>query len=224
MRILYDNLIADATLSATNEDPAFPIDNITNRSLLRVFRATGTLSTVTITITPATLSSIFVQYTNAEAITVRWYRSSVLLGETNAMTVHFTPVEVDEITIAMSRDTGILYLGGVGIGETYIMPPPDSQWTENFDDRSLIAESDGGQVIQEYIEPLRSYGWQWTTGNRDNAREWLENYRTTGVGYLVYLDPETDDLMPIYGRLTAPLVFQKRRNIYQVSMSIKEAR
>ena len=59
MRVLYDNLLESATLSATNQDANYPIANVVDTTLLTNFKATATGSVITCTLASASTISCF---------------------------------------------------------------------------------------------------------------------------------------------------------------------
>jgi hypothetical protein len=116
------------------------------------------------------------------------------------------------------------YLGGLGVGLDHKIDPPESFWTEAFEDRSVVSESDAGQVLQEYTEPLRLYQFSIPTLDQTEARALQAKYIQTGIGKPVWVDPDTDELPMLYCALTAPVSVQKRKRQYTASINLKEAR
>jgi hypothetical protein len=97
-------------------------------------------------------------------------------------------------------------------------------WDETFDDRSIVSESQTGQVLQEYVEPLRNYDFSIPTINRDDLRALQATYLAYGRGAILWIDPETDDLPVMYGRMTDALSASKNRKLYTAQLKFKEAR
>lgn len=116
------------------------------------------------------------------------------------------------------------YLGGIGIGSAYYIDPPQSFWDETFDDRSIVSESDGGQVLQEYTAPLRVYQFSIPTLTRGEARACEALYIQCGRGRTIWLDPETDDLPPLYCSLVDALTINKNKRQYTARLNFREAR
>jgi hypothetical protein len=116
------------------------------------------------------------------------------------------------------------YIGGIGAGESVALDPPESFWDETFDDRSIVSESQTGHVLQEYVEPLRNYDFNIPTINRDDLRALQAIYLTYGVGSILWIDPETDDLPVMYGRMVEALSASKNKRLYTAKLKFKEAR
>ena len=65
MKILYDNYIESATLSATNEDGAYPVENLFDEYLIAPFKSISGASVVTLEFAiNKTVSSIALGYHN----------------------------------------------------------------------------------------------------------------------------------------------------------------
>ena len=59
MRTLYNNLLEDATLSATNEDANYPIENVYDTTMRSLFKADTNSSVITATLSEASTVSCF---------------------------------------------------------------------------------------------------------------------------------------------------------------------
>lgn len=224
MKILFDNIAKSASLSAITPDPNYPVNNIISVFLKKRFQSINLTDTVTaIWASPVTIDTIHIGYTNA-VVTVKIYLASVLLDTlTGDEVYHFAPTSVDEVEFELVAGE-VAYLGGIGIGSAYAIDPPESFWDETFDDRSIVSESDGGQVLQEYTAPLRVYQFSVPTLTRDEARACENLYIQCGRGRAIWLDPETDDLPPLYCSLVDALTINKNKRQYTARLNFREAR
>jgi hypothetical protein len=226
MKILFSNLVHDAVISATSTDSNYPVGNLKSSFLRKRWQSTANSDTIVVTLaSPESVSSLFIGYTNSTLpITVRLYNGLTLLQTTSITdSLHFNSVLLDKIELDLSASSPV-YLGGIGFGVAYDIDPPESFWEETFDDRSIVSESQSGQVLQEYVEPLKIYDFNIPTLDRTEARAIEAQYRLTGAGYLVWLDPMTDDLEPMYCRLTDPVTVNKNKRQYAAKLTFKEAR
>jgi hypothetical protein len=222
MKILFDNKLLSATVIATNEDSNYPVSNLKSPFLRRKFQSTGTSSTITATIS-TTINSIFYGYTNG-SVTVRLYNGGLVATYSGiGPSKHFADTVITKIEVDISSASTV-YLGGLGIGQSVALDPPESFWDETFDDRSIVSESQTGQVLQEYVEPLRNYDFSIPTINRDDLRALQTTYLAYGRGHILWIDPETDDLPVMYGRMTEALSASKNRKLYTAQLKFKEAR
>ena len=226
MKILFNNLVLSATVTALTADANYPATNIQSPFLRKRFQSTNATDMLTITFSALTsINSIFYGYTNASTVTARLYNSGGLIITYTGISpskffadTSVTYVEIDLIASATA------YMGGVGIGKSETLDPPESFWEETFDDRSIVSESQTGQVLQEYVEPLRIYNFNVPTITRDEVRAFQLVYLKYGRGALLWLDPITDALPVIYCRLTEPIATTKNKRIYTLKLTLKEAR
>jgi len=225
MYVLFDNVLMDTVITAIGEDANYPADNLKSAFLRKRYQSVATSDTITITFATLTaINSVYYAYTNADTIEVRLYDGATLLNTlTGSDRYHFASVDVDKVEIDLSG-TDTVYLGGIGIGLDYQIDPPESFWAEDFDDRSIVSESDAGQVLQEYVEPLRVYDFTIPTLDRMEARALQTEYVKTGIGRTLWVDPDTDDLPMLYSTLTGAVVVQKNKRQYTANMSFREAR
>ncbi len=112
-----------------------------------------------------TIDTVFVGYSNATLFELWLYDSggavlSVIYFTNAEMGSVFTPVAgVRSAKLLLDPDTHTnpttVYLGGVGIGLSYSMPDPLADWAPLDMDNSFGSESMDGQVLGQYVEPLR---------------------------------------------------------------------
>lgn len=249
MRILFSDILADCVVSAANTDTNFPVSNLGHPFLRRRWQSTQTSDTITIESAIATdINSIYIDYTNATDIEITFYGFDIV--GYGADTIGFsageevglespdagTPIPItnnvwhgsttfSKIEIAVSADSpDVVYVGKVALGMDYALPSPSSFWPETYEDKSIISISDAGQVLQEFVEPLRVWEFEFPTLNRDDTRALQAEYRATGIGKPIFVDPDTDDLPVMYCRLKDPMTTSKSLRRYVTTLSFVEAR
>ena len=223
MKILFDNLLLSGGAVAIAQDSNFPASNLKSPFLKKRFQSINTTDTITCTLgTPALISSVYTGYSNA-TITIKAYFNSVLLYSITGTHLEFTPTVIDVVTVELVATTPA-YLGGIGIGLPFEINPPESFWAEGYEDRSLVSESQSGQVLNEYVEPFRKYQFKFPGLTRDKAREFQDEYRRTGLGVPMFVDPSTDGLEPLYCRLTGEVGANKNKRQYDIQINLLEAR
>ena len=139
---------------------------------------------------------------------------------------HFDAITCRTIEIELEGPEDF-YMGALGLGAASVLADPQDGWLEGWDDRSLRSESEGGHVLQQYVEPLRSYAWTLVGNTREEANAIRELYKLSGVGKKLWVDPFENNhgfMEPIYCSLTAPMTTRKNGKWYSVDMQIKEAR
>ena len=114
-------------------------------------------------------------YTNAKYIELRLYDS----GATLLYSTQFSDAEMGVVFPAVSgvRSAKVLlaadgvnplmmvYLGSLGIGVSYVAPHPVNDWTHDLVDNSFGQQTIDGQVLGQYIEPLRSHVYNFATAS-----------------------------------------------------------
>ena len=247
MKILFNDILSQCVVSANNTDTNFPISNLAHPFLRRRWQSTSNTDVITIeSLDAANITSIYTAYTNATSISVVFFGVDVLgynsvpvgydgfgvaLNSANAgvsipidQVLHndtiFTKIEIT-LTAPVGEK---VYLGKVAIGVDYEVDPPESFWEEMFEDNSILSVSQAGQVLQEYNEPLRVWGFRVPTLERDEAREFQDQYQSAGVGKPLFVDPMTDDLPVLYCRMASPLTVSKNKRQYAASINFTEAR
>jgi len=139
---------------------------------------------------------------------------------------HFPVMMIKTVIIDIEGPSGF-YLGGLGIGDSLTLPDPIDTWKEEYKDVSLVSEAEGGQVLQQYIEPMRSHEWTIRAVPRADMNTYKNIYKNHGVGYHVWVDPfeENHDFMePLYAVLAGAWEPKKNGREYDFDVKIREAR
>lgn len=154
MKILYNNLLEQAALSAVNENESYPVSNLIDGFLELRFQ--GILSTTVITAdftTDQTVSCIALGYHNLSSgsyILKDSGGSTVLSGSLNVAydtdMTYFTATTCRSIEITLASST-TLYLGGLSVGVPFFI----EYWNVNpgfsFPTQSAFTSLRGGQAI-----------------------------------------------------------------------------
>jgi hypothetical protein len=246
MLILFNDILADCVVSANNTDPNFPIANLAHPFLRRRWQSTATSDVITIEAQTATdINSIFIGFTNSASITLTPYGFDIVGydgdtigydGDSIGLNSHDAGVAVPITDYVWHGDTTIskveiavaasaaVYVGKIALGLASVLPSPESFWDETFEDLSIISTSEAGQTLQEYVQPLRVWGFAFPTLNRTDTRALQEEYIATGNGKPIFIDPDTDDLPALYCRLSNPMNTSKNKRQYRTTMNFTEAR
>ena len=160
MRVLFDNLIYDATLTANNANGSYPVTNLIAAAVKKIYKSTSTSSEITIAFDDAkTIDSFYLAYTNATSITMSLYNSSDSLLYSTTITTDklgkvFTPIDNVSYIVVNLGSSETLYIGTVGVGKSYTMPDPDNGIVTKPIDNSTREFSTGGQLFINRI-PVR---------------------------------------------------------------------
>jgi len=208
MKILYKNELENASLAVTNEDTAYPIENVIDRSLEKIFKTDFTSCLVTITFPVDTaISSIAVGYQTATSggydllddIGASVLSGSLSLSESTDMT-HITETSCRTLELTFTGPEGF-YIGGISAG----VPIDIEYWNVNprFDyytrDETNIVRR--GQSLGFQTAPLLRYRATVADINKTLKNQlWaMTDYVGTWKPFYVdiYKDAH-DDIRPIY--------------------------
>ena len=227
MRILFDNYILTASLSATNQDTSYPVSNIVHRFLTKYFKSTGTTSTITAVLPVAkSIDSIYVSFTNATAITYSLYNAADSVIGSGPLdsygAANFASVaNVKKITVSLSSPS-TLYVGTIQAGETYI-DYPISDILKKPIDTTYRTESAYGQTLANKTPMRKAYDVKLSMGIDDYDTIFLK-LAENEMPVMFDLYPLTRQYAtPIYSVVTIGDVSRSEHN-YNVTLNIREAR
>ncbi len=235
MKIVFDNIVLDSTLSSLRASLNYPIENLQNSILKNRYQSVQSTDTITIDFSETLrVSSFFYSYTNATYLQLRLYVGSDSLvftltitdpeSETDAK--YFTAIEADYAELDIIGPDNV-YLGGIALDDPVEFPDPDNAWQESYQDNSSVSENDDGNTNQDYIKPLRINNWIFRDVTRYDSNFYKELYILTGIGKIIWVDAFEDNhdyLKPLYCKMTAPFQPKKNGRRFNFELSIKEAR
>lgn len=177
MRILPINEIITSTLSATNEDANYPVSNVNHVFVKKIFKATQNTSVITSTFgSLKDIDCCYLAYTNSSTAILKLYDASDILLATKTVNLQtnggiFKVVTgVKYITLTLTATENV-YLGTIGIGETYKMPNPDNNIIKGKIDNSITYQSSDGQFAINKIPWLISFPLSFTIFTMDLYNE-----------------------------------------------------
>ena len=235
MKVIFDNIVLDSTLSSLNASLNYPVTNLQDSVLKRRYQSVVSSDTITVDFSETLfVSSFFYAYTNATSIIIRLYIGSDSLVFTLTITDpeseigahYFTGVYADYAEIDIIGPENI-YLGGIALSDPVEFPDPDYAWPENYQDNSSVSENSDGNTNQDYMKPLKIYNWTFKNVTRSDTNFYKELYELTGIGKIIWLDATErnhDFLEPLYCKMIAPLQPKKNGRRYNFQLNVKEAR
>jgi len=233
MKVLFDNKLLTATLSAVNASPNYPASNLAHQILKKRYQSVASADTIVAEWAAAVVvNCVYLGYTNAETIEVRLYDAASALLSTITiipadLASHFATIaDVRKMEIDVEVAAGSVYVGGVGVGQEYTMPDPRNDWTDAPLDNSTVETSRDGQVFANRIAPLRQIPLSFFSVGFASFRELRDLITPVNRAIPVWLDPFEDwhdEMPPLYGAMELGKV-TKRDHVIDFTLNITEAR
>ena len=238
MKILLNNLILNASLTATDEDESYPVSRVKDRFLEYRFKSVVTSSTITASwATNQTVSCIAIGYHNATSGTYTLKDSggstvgsgSLEVDYDTCMT-YFTAVStVRSIEITLTS-TSVLYLGGLGCGDPLEIEYHNVNPRFDYINKDSATFLDGGQALGKLTKNriVRNV----TVGSLTEAQflSIMDGLDMVGNSFPVYFDlydtSHSRLKRPIHGILIGDGQFNRdsRSNDYSTRLICSEAR
>lgn len=121
MRIAYKNLLKTATLSATNENANYPVENLYHIWKRKLFKATSS-SVITVTLDEISdITAVLIAYHNLTSCTVDFYDSGDTLLDTWTMdTDNLTDAQYGTVSSVSYAEVTCASSGDIEIGTLFI--------------------------------------------------------------------------------------------------------
>jgi len=231
MRIMYDNLLKTATLTATNENVNYPIANVFHKWKRKVFKSSVATSVITAVLdTPTTISAVAFAYHNLLSGTVAFYDSSDSLLDTWTLDVSLdtqsqygTVADVAKVVFSLASLTTIS-LGSLFVGDSIYSMKESTQDIPLASTDSVTSSSDsqvsgrGGSVTRSgtITIPLLS----------SDERKAIElAFVTCGMIQPFFLDlwdSSHAHFSPVYGVFNSDLTVTHEWDFDSISFNFKE--
>jgi hypothetical protein len=235
MRILFNNLITLAAITANDESLNYPATpNIADTFLKRRFQSSSSTSTITILFSSdQDVNCIFYGLHNLTALTIRLkdLGGATLLtipvstirdrgGEYFALTSGVRSVELD------LTGPDPVYLGGIGLGVYYQSPDFLASFSEDGSQGPVFDKSRDGQVSVDKLKPLRVYPFAFRDRTVEDKDEFLDLIDSHFPGPLWFDLSECDQdfLGIIYATILQYPGMAKNGRRYDNSLQLEEAR
>ena len=246
MKILFNNLLSSATLSALGASVNYPLANLNHPFLKKKFQqsvdgSSGMPDASALTLTwpsDQTIDFIAAGYSNATAFTLKLYDSADALLSTVTFTnaemgATFTAVTgVRSAKLLLDDESGdnpmTVYLGGLGIGLATDIGRPIYDWTPEYLDNSFGANSLDGQTQGQYIEPLRNPKFSFITASKtlvDAVRSGVNTLGRYGAVWVIPFAAALTTEKPLYCTIPDGVESPGRDGLlYTFSLTFQEAR
>ena len=237
MKILWQGLIENATLSSLNASLNYPVSNLQNFFLYEKTQSSIDVDTITALFEQeSSISDFFWGYTNATRLVLRLYNYEDELLHTeiiNNPAQDWGAVEFDTVDDVYYAEVDVVgdsigtYIGGMDWGIGYIMPDPLSEWDETPVDNTDYSESPSGQSLQNYTRPLRREPRAFMDVTHEIKEEIMALYYETGKGKCLWFDFTElahDYKKPLYGKIIEEINPKKNGRRWDFNINIMEAR
>ena len=138
---------------------------------------------------------------------------------------HFAPITgVDEIRIDYTG-TNPFFVGGIAAGLCTDMPPAIVQWEDSYRDNSVVTTSAQGQVLPQYIEPLKQFVFTFESVSYSEFLALKEKFRSVGPKpvWVTFFEESENEYPPGYYQVEMRGQ-QRDRLTYIFSVTFTEAR
>lgn len=236
MKILFDNLVKNATLTTTYPNLNYPVSNLAHAFLRRRYQTADPPTTITVTFAEvSSVNCFFYGYHNLTAIALRLYDDGDVLlhtvtianPESGVGAEHFDEVALVEYAQVDITAAASGYLGGIGLGMSELLPSPVADFEEDLIDNSIVSTSPGGQTQQIYIESLKSDVYTIRDVTRERRAEIVALFLAVGVGAPLWIDAFYDNhtyQSPFYGHFVRTINTVKNGRRFDFGIELREAR
>ena len=231
MKILYDNLLKTATLTATNENSNYPIANVHHKWQKKYFLATTTSTVITAVLpTATTITAIALSYHNLSSCTARVYNADNELLDVWTIPVanqteayYDSALLVKKVTLTCAS-AGTLYIGEVFVGTALSLSKSADQNIplESTDNATLSSD---GQVSGRQGSLLRSATITLPVLLYTERQSMETAYQSCGLltpFFLDLWDLSHASFPPVYGRFTSELSITHAKDGDTVTFSFQE--
>lgn len=242
MLIAYDNKYSLATLTASDENAAFPVENSQDIRLSRLFKTTGTgvnividlgenltatgfflanhnlTSSATITLEGNTTDTWATPaYTNSIA-----YNADMIYELFATQTYRYWRLVISDAT----NSEGIIKFGGCFLGEYETITQFSHVLTHNRLDTTEQHRSNSGQVYNDVGYIYNTYDLNFpriTDTDKSTLEDFIDSNRLKPV-YIMLDSTSITEFIPIYGVITGITFSRVFDNYYTTGMKITEAK
>lgn len=212
MKILFDNLLRNATISATNEDESYPVSRVTDRYLEYRFKSITMTTVVTASwTTDQTVSCIALGYHNLSSGTYVLKNSGGTSVGSGSLEVdydtdmtYFTAVSTVRSIELTLTSASVLYVGGLGCGVPFSQDFHNQNPRIDFVNNDNLTFLNGGQSLGTKTKNR----WVYNATLNDLTQSDLETFTNglvlVGKNFPVYFDLFNGDHTlgrPIHGVL-----------------------
>lgn len=245
MRILYPNLVtSDVTMTATNENASYPIENVYDVYLNKIYKASASTSTVVITWgADVTIDCLGFAYHNISEVVYTLKNSGGSTLETDTLTAASDEIYDGDIiylsasystarslTLEFTGTANPFYIGYIGAGEYIQMPNFAGGPRRDKNYASFSYTSLAGQHVGTKLAGLRSFQSNFNTidqTDKNTVMDFLDDVMNVDTFMLDPYEAERTSFLPMYARMdtfTGPNQKPVSGVVYEINVTFREAR
>lgn len=222
MKLLFNGLLENSTLSSQYPSNSYPLSNLQDSFMTRRYQSSRDTDIIMMTFeSESDVDCFFWGYTNAIQIifglydyeNALLYQQTIDNPEVGVDSIYFDMVEdASYALITISYDSIGVYLGRCDCGLVSVYPDPLQDFEEDFSDATVSNKSPNGQTSFDRAEPLRSPRFEFKGIGHDEMEAIKTDYINFGIGRPLFIDPfdkNHDFMMPYYGTIQRPLGSKK---------------
>ena len=221
MRVLLDDIIPLALITATSQSVNYPVINLIHPFLKKRYQNTTGGATLLFNFTiPQPVNCFFIGYNNIDTLQIKI--NGVIVVTQSDVNPDIGILYLDSTYSATLIEISFFgfYIGKISAGVYTQFPDLVAQYDTGQVDNSSFFESPDGQTLVNEIEPLRVLTY--------SVRELIDNsfikkYRAKPLFIDLYEFAPWKEA-PIYGRFTSPFGLKYNPRRYDTTFSIKECR
>lgn len=240
MRLMYDNEVMDATLTAATHEANYPVSNLKDTRLSRIYQSTsGTAQYILIAGTAITASCLLIaahDIPSGATITIQgndidsWGAPSFSESVTQSddiMAHYFTSASYNYWRLYVNTAAAFI-IGGLHLGAYTIAPYLDLGYAMNDNDAAIVDISAGGQAYATETYQYRTGKFSIPEFSHSQRAEMRIFWESVGLHTPFYLVKWADYLSyepAMYCVLTAPLAWKQNKsdpNKYSMTLQMRE--
>jgi hypothetical protein len=236
MRILTDNIIANNTsISMTNRDPDYDIDNLYSNMLEEIVQSTGSTSTITVNYdSDQTVDSIFFGYHNLNSLVVNFRDVGDSLIDTYTFNFPEQMVRqyistaltgIRKIEIIITAGT-IVFLGNFSCGSYTQLYKVQTPINIDYNITGKFEQTHGGQFLNRLGRRLGNMDINLRKNTDEQHDAFFDAFDEVMLGKTFWLDRNEDlsTRQPMFGAFTQQPSTSENNEFIDITTSFSEGR
>lgn len=236
MKLLYDNKLKSATITATNQNDSFPVSNVTHQFLEKRFQSTTTSTVITILFaSDQTISAIALGFHNLSSgsYVLKNSGGSTLLSGSLSVTyetdiTYFTATACRSIELTLASST-TLYVGGISADNPLYFEYHNIDPRFDYLGQDISEQTRRGQVLGMKTRRLHKYRavlGSVTLAQKTALYDMLDTVGNALTFFADLYDEAHTEARPLFCKLEGDGVFRRQSlsNDYVYTVVLQEAR
>lgn len=237
MKLLFDGLLENSTLSSQYPSSSYPLANLQDSFLTRRYQSSRDADVIQMIFeAQSDVDCFFWGYTNATQIVfelydydnVKLYEQTIDNPESGVDSIYFDTVEdASYALITIYYDSIGVYIGRCDCGPVSTFPDPLEDFNNNYSDATVSNKSPNGQTSFDRAEPLRTHNFEFKGIDPEWMQEIETEYVDFGIGRPLFIDPFDRNhafMMPLFGTIQRPIGSDKNGVNREFILEVEESR